>query len=197
MGRRNLFIVPSHHYQYIKAYTDGLRLTLGNEACQGRLFKGTPKNPTTQKSRYVNQSMGKNTIGHVGIDVATYLKLDNPARYTGHCFRRTAATLAADNDATTSELQRHFGWKDAKTAQKYIDNSEKGAKKMSSRITPNEEIPGKQANIQDNVQPSTSQISSQILKEGESSCSFRWNESLPYSRCTWCHIQFLLEFIFL
>ena len=73
--KSTLFIVPSHHYQYIKAYTDGLRQTLGNEACQGRLFKGTPKNPMTQKSRYVNQSTGKNTIGHVGIDVATYLEV--------------------------------------------------------------------------------------------------------------------------
>ena len=67
--------------------------------------------------------------------MAELLNLDHPETYTGHCFRRTAATIAVDGGATTQQLQRAFGWKSVHTAQRYVDESSKGAKSMANILT--------------------------------------------------------------
>ena len=40
--------------------------------------------------------------------------------------------MAADGGATAQQMQRAFSWKSVGTAQKYIDESEVGAKAMAS-----------------------------------------------------------------
>lgn len=40
--------------------------------------------------------MGIHKIGSIAKDVAKYLNLPHPEEYTGHCLRRTSATLLAD-----------------------------------------------------------------------------------------------------
>ena len=82
--------------------------------------------------------MGKNKISQIGQDVAKVLKLDNAKSYTGHCFRRTAATFAADGGASTTAMKRHFGWKSENTAMKYVNKSEKGAAAMALVLNPSE-----------------------------------------------------------
>ena len=42
------------------------------------------------------QVLGKGTIGRWPSKIAEYLKLQNPASYTGHAFRRISATLLAN-----------------------------------------------------------------------------------------------------
>ncbi|KAJ8914344.1 hypothetical protein NQ315_011332 [Exocentrus adspersus] len=37
--------------------------------------------------------------------------------YTGHCFRRTSASLLADSGASIDVLKRHGGWKSASVAE--------------------------------------------------------------------------------
>ncbi|KAJ8965690.1 hypothetical protein NQ317_008786, partial [Molorchus minor] len=43
-----------------------------------------------------SQPVGKNTMGKIPSVVASYLKLPDVACYTGHCLRRSSATLLAD-----------------------------------------------------------------------------------------------------
>ncbi|KAJ8975441.1 hypothetical protein NQ317_014199 [Molorchus minor] len=57
--------------------------------------------------RYVNgkctsQVVGVHTIGKVPSMIARYLRLPNPETYTGHCFRRSSATLLANTGADMS-----------------------------------------------------------------------------------------------
>jgi hypothetical protein len=40
--------------------------------------------------------------------------------------RRTAATLATNNQATGCQMTTHFGWANPKMAQEYIDGSKDG-----------------------------------------------------------------------
>jgi hypothetical protein len=51
------------------------------------------------------QPMGINKIG----GTPSYLKLQEPQLYSGHCFRRTSATLLADSGANLTTLKRHGG----------------------------------------------------------------------------------------
>ncbi|XP_063541246.1 uncharacterized protein LOC134750081 [Cydia strobilella] len=59
------------------------------------------------KGKCSGQPMGRNKIGGIPRDIATYLKLPNPQDYTGHCFKRTSASLLADSGADLSSLIRH------------------------------------------------------------------------------------------
>ena len=57
----------------------------------------------------VNQVVGKNTLGFVPRKIAEFLNLENPAEYTGHCFRRSSATLAANSGTDMTNLKRLGG----------------------------------------------------------------------------------------
>jgi hypothetical protein len=92
---------------------------------------------TCTKTGYSKQVMGKNFIHQIGKNVATELGLDDPAHYTGHCFRRTAATAAANSGANTLEMKRHFGWQQEATALKYVDETKDRARKMAQFLTGN------------------------------------------------------------
>ena len=45
------------------------------------------------KGRCIRQPIGRHKIAAVPETIANYLLLPNSKRYTGHCFRRTSATL--------------------------------------------------------------------------------------------------------
>ena len=128
------FVVPSRLAVYLNNYILALRTTIGDYVLEGRLFKGTPKYNHTDAAKFVNQPMGKNKLATIGVDIAKKLELSKPETYTGHCFRRTSATLAADGGATIPEMQRAFAWKSAKTAMKYVDNTDEGAEAMAEVI---------------------------------------------------------------
>ncbi len=69
------------------------------------------------------KNVGKNTIAKFGMDIARELGLENPEEYTGHTYRRSAATEMANNGGSGARMQRFFHWKDQKTANEYIDSS--------------------------------------------------------------------------
>ena len=59
--------------------------------------------------------------------------------YTGHCWRRTAVTLAANNGGTTSDLQALGGWESQRVVNRYIANSDLrrvGTARLVSLATP-------------------------------------------------------------
>ena len=128
MERRKIKIhYPSHVQNYLVAVSPILGVGMSDP-----LIKGTPSKKSSNTSRSVNQPMSKNLLYDIGKNVARRLQLDNPESYTGHCFRRTSATMAADGGATTQQMQRAFGWKSAATAQKYVEETDTGAQAMAS-----------------------------------------------------------------
>lgn len=87
------------------------------------------------KDGYGRQSMGKNLLAKFGREFAEKLDLSDPEEYTGHCFRRSSATEAANKGATTVDLKRHFGWVQEGTALKYLDDTKERARKMAKLLT--------------------------------------------------------------
>lgn len=135
--KKSSFIVPASFSSHIKNYLLAVSAVLPE--LSGPLIKGTPTNKDNI-SRFVNQPMGINKLYSIGKDVALKLQLDNSESYTGHCFRRTSATIAADSGATAQQMQRAFGWKSASTAQKYVEESTAGARAMASFYSSSTEI---------------------------------------------------------
>lgn len=74
----------------------------------------------------IKQPVGVNTMAKIPTEVATFLNLPNPERYTGHCFRRTSATLLVEAGGNMTQLKRHGGWKSSTVAEGYIDDSISG-----------------------------------------------------------------------
>jgi hypothetical protein len=62
------------------------------------------------------------TIGGVPKKIATYL-LQEPELYTGHSFRRSAATMVLDAGGDILTLKRAGGWKSSGIAEGYVDDS--------------------------------------------------------------------------
>ena len=81
-----------------------------------------------------SQVVGKNTFGNIPFKIATYLKLPNPKDYTGHCFRRSSATLLADAGEDILNIKRHAGWKSTTVAEGYIEDSVVNKIKIAEKI---------------------------------------------------------------
>ncbi|OXU30076.1 hypothetical protein TSAR_013514 [Trichomalopsis sarcophagae] len=72
------------------------------------------------------QAIGRHKTGEVPERVASYLKLEHPERYTGHCVRRSAATLFSDsgtNMQMIKAIKQLARWRSDMIAQCYIENS--------------------------------------------------------------------------
>lgn len=76
-----------------------------------------------QKGKCTKQPIGINKFGNLASVVATFLKLPDPACYTGHCLRRSSATILVDSGADITALKRHGGWRSTTVAEGYIDHS--------------------------------------------------------------------------
>lgn len=109
------FVIGSLFYEKIKKYI----LLRPQEQFTNRFF-----------IRYNNgkcdkQVMGKNKIGSTPSSIASYLGLKDPSKYTGHCFRRTSATLLSNSGANMPMLKQLGGWKSDTVAAGYIASSER------------------------------------------------------------------------
>ncbi|KAJ8980202.1 hypothetical protein NQ317_002214 [Molorchus minor] len=76
--------------------------------------------------------VGKNTMGNISSVVASYLKLPDVACYTGHCLRRSSATLLADAGVDITTIKRHAGWKSTTVAESYVENSIENKTKIAN-----------------------------------------------------------------
>lgn len=70
-----------------------------------------------------NQNIGKNKVGSTPTTIASYLELENPSKYTGHCFRRTSATLLSNSGANMALVKQLGGWRSDSVASGYIADS--------------------------------------------------------------------------
>lgn len=87
-----------------------------------------------QNNQCTMQPVGKNIFGILPQKVAAFLNLPDSSLYTGHCFRRTSASLLADSGASVDVLKRHGGWKSAAVAEGYVENSINNKKTIADKI---------------------------------------------------------------
>ena len=73
--------------------------------------------------KFTKLTLGKNTIGRVGVQVATELCLPRPETFTGHCWRRSCGTSASDSGVNVTTLMSMMGWSNPKTAMVYVKKS--------------------------------------------------------------------------
>lgn len=135
----SIFMVPSQlndlgiqFSSYIDHYLDVVQKKIGILGKEDSLFVGTHGG-----RGFVRQPMGIGMIRELGKVVANEISLEEPQLYTGHCWRRSSATQAAGQGATSSDLKRTYGWKQEQTAMKYLDNNANQAAKMAELITQN------------------------------------------------------------
>ncbi|CAG9759373.1 unnamed protein product [Ceutorhynchus assimilis] len=83
-----------------------------------------------RKGKCTMQRVGIHSFGKMPSIVATFLNLPNPNEYTGHCFRRSAATLVADAGVDFTALKRLGGWRSSTVAEGYIEESIEKKKKV-------------------------------------------------------------------
>ncbi|KAL1493540.1 hypothetical protein ABEB36_009244 [Hypothenemus hampei] len=101
-----------------------------------------PANATTtryfvnyQNGKCTQQVIGTNKFAKTPKQIATYLGLEEPSRYTGHSFRRTSTTILADNGADITLLKRHGLWKSNTVAEGYIQESINNKRKIGNMIS--------------------------------------------------------------
>lgn len=58
-----------------------------------------------RNEKCIIQAVVVNTFTKIPYEIAKFLHLENPELYTGHCFRRSSATLLADTGADILELK--------------------------------------------------------------------------------------------
>lgn len=85
----------------------------------------------------MNQPIGYQKIGEVGKRIAAYLELPNPEKYTGHVFRTTSATFAAEAGCSVPQIQQIGTWKSSRVAANYVQNSDNNRKKLAEMLTKN------------------------------------------------------------
>jgi integrase len=76
-----------------------------------------------QNGKCYKQVVGINKIGEQPKIIAQYLKLPNPELFTGHCFRRTGATILADAGGDTLTVKNFGGWKSTQVMETYVEES--------------------------------------------------------------------------
>ena len=98
---------------------------------------------TYRKNQCCTLPVGINTIGGMPKKIAEFLGLSNAIEYTGHCFRRSSATMLADSGADITVLKRHGGWRSSSVAEGYIENSVEHKTEIAKRIMGQKDTPNK------------------------------------------------------
>ena len=107
-------------------------LECSRDELSGDFFRAT-HGPKGQK--FTKLTLGKNTIGKVGVQVATELGLARPETFTGHCWRRSCGTSASDSGVNVTTLMSMMGWSNPKTAMVYVKKSRLTSLSMSLYLT--------------------------------------------------------------
>lgn len=82
----------------------------------------------------VAQPVGMHTIGGVPRKVAEFLGLDQPGNYTGHCLRRSGASMVAESSGNLLPVKQIGGWKSSKVAEGYIEESITSKMKVANMV---------------------------------------------------------------
>ena len=130
-ARETKFLVPRSHSGpnyagILEEYLSAVRNVIGKVT--GRMWF------TGRNDIFIQSPMGKNYLSNVPHEMAMRLSLENPANYTFHSYRRSAATMAANEGASGLQMQQHFGWKNVHMAQEYISTSKVAIKDVASKL---------------------------------------------------------------
>lgn len=87
------------------------------------------------KGKCTRQPIGMNKLGNSAKEVAVFLNLPNPHRYTSHCIRHTSATCFANTGANDVALKQLGGCNSTEIAHSYSQNSLYNKRKIAQRIT--------------------------------------------------------------
>ena len=148
-----------------EAYLNEIRFTLGKSV--GRVWY------TGRQDIFANIPMGTNMISKVPHDIAKCLGLDNVPGYAFHSFRRTAATVVADQGATSLQMQQHFGWKNDKMSMEYMSTSKTALKDVAGKLATKEtnkepqQSEGMLATKETNKEPQQSDIGKEEVSEAK------------------------------
>lgn len=134
-----MFVIPNEFVPVVKKY----QLLRPKSTNSDRFFINY------KNGKCVNQVIGRHAMAKMPTQIASYLNLADSDCYTGHCFRRSSATLLADSGANLTTIKRHGGWKSDAVAESYIEESVQNKKNISEKI--NQTI-----TLQTESQPSTS-----------------------------------------
>lgn len=88
----------------------------------GKFFK-VLKQQQDGTIRAQNKNVGKNTLPKYGKFIARWLGKEDWQSYTGHCFRRTAATFAADHGLSMPQVKALTGHRTDSAVAQYMDRS--------------------------------------------------------------------------
>lgn len=89
------------------------------------------------KGKSIKQFVGIHKFGIIPQEIAAYLKLPHIKEYTGHCLRRTSATLLVNSGGDITMLKRHGGWKSSTVAEGYIEDSMASKTSICEKILTN------------------------------------------------------------
>ncbi|XP_053593046.1 uncharacterized protein LOC103571465 [Microplitis demolitor] len=117
------FVIGRENYNIIKKYI----LLRPNDIETKRFFINY------QRRKCTRQVIGKNKISEVPKIITICLNLEEPEKYTGHCFRRSSATLLANSGASLIEI-KHGRWKSSSVAEGYIEHLLNNRKKFFEKI---------------------------------------------------------------
>ncbi|KAK4875617.1 hypothetical protein RN001_012039 [Aquatica leii] len=81
------------------------------------------------------QPIGINKMGEMPKVIASFLNLENPEQYSGHCFRRSSASELANRGGDILTLKQHGGWKSSSAAEGYIETSKKRKVEVSDILS--------------------------------------------------------------
>ena len=88
-------------------------------------------------------------------EVAKFLQLENPDRYTSHSIRRSSASLLVEKDFTEAQVMNAGRWTSAKSCRRYQELSEKGKMKVASAFTISNGAANDNSSVSSNNMPET------------------------------------------
>lgn len=102
-----------------------------------------PKKISTQRfflgyrqGKCIAQPAGMHTIGGIPKKVAEFLKLEDADQYTGHCLRRSGASMVAESCGNLLSVKQIGGWKSTKVAEGYVEQSLKSKMEVANMFFP-------------------------------------------------------------
>lgn len=149
---RTFTISSNRFFDSIKIYKKYVNLR-PKSCCHRRLFVNFVSGKCSV------QAVGINKIGKMPSVIASYLNLPDPSSYTGHCFRRTSATLLANSGASITNLKRHGGWRSTTVAEGYVENS------ISNKLSIGSKVLGEQSTNNNNNPQDNCQSQNQVFAE--------------------------------
>ena len=137
----------THHVQYIITTFIITRFALSSIftpqqlTTNGKLFVRLNENQWPPKAVSPEnpdlQPIGHNVLAKFPENLALILKhsKEEAVQYTGHCWRRAAATIAANNGASEQELLALGGWQSPRVVQRYIVDSDRRRLRTSELVS--------------------------------------------------------------